>query len=332
MNVFPVTDSTLSAVHIANFVKEKYGMEGAVTVRILKTGINHTYLVSDARGKYTFRVYSFNWRTEKEIAEEIRLLGMLKENSIPISYAIADITSVYIQHFQAPEGLRFGVMFSFAKGGKMLNLPAELHHKAGVIMASMHGVTNNLQLERVIYTPVVLLTNSFEKLEQFLPAGTGEMIYMKSLQKYLHGVFSTVKTGCLREGIVHLDIWFDNMSIDRAADITIFDFDFCGNGWLLLDIAYYILQLYSTEKDENEFNLKKESFLKGYESVTAISDEEKGLIPAAGVALYFFYLGIQCSRYDNWSNNFLNEIYLKRFINLLVKKWADFNSLHPVID
>ncbi|MEP6726854.1 MAG: phosphotransferase [Bacteroidota bacterium] len=328
MNVFPVTDSTLSAVHIANFVKEKYGMEGAVTARILKTGINHTYLVSNARDEYTFRVYSFNWRTEKEIAEEIRLLGMLKENSLPISYAIADIKSVYIQHFQAPEGLRFGVMFSFAKGGKMLNLPAELHHKAGVIMAGMHRVTYNLQLERIIYTPAVLLTNSFEKLEQFLPAGTVEMIYMKSLQKYLHGVFSNVKTGGLREGIVHLDIWFDNMSIDKATDITIFDFDFCGNGWLLLDIAYYILQLYSTEKDENEFNLKKESFLEGYESVTAVSDEEKGLIPAAGAALYFFYLGIQCSRYDNWSNNFLNEIYLKRFINLLVKKWADFHSLH----
>jgi Ser/Thr protein kinase RdoA (MazF antagonist) len=32
--------------------------------------------------------------------------------------------------------------------------------------------------------------------------------------------------------------------------VTIFDFDFCGNGWLCLDIAYYILHLHNIEKYE----------------------------------------------------------------------------------
>jgi Ser/Thr protein kinase RdoA (MazF antagonist) len=89
-----------------------------------------------------------------------------------------------------------------------------------------------------------------------------------------------------------------------------------------------MLQLYSTEKEENECNLKRDSFLKGYESITAISKEEKALLPAAGVSLYFFYLGVQCNRYDNWSNVFLNEIYLKRFINLLIRKWVNFHGLN----
>jgi len=326
MNVFPVSNSTLHPFHIAGFVKRNYQLEGDTVARILKTGISDTYLVTAGCGRYIFRVYSLNWRTEKEIAAEIELVNRLKENDLPVSYALPDKASNYIQHLQAPEGWRFGVLFSFAKGGKMLNIPVDLHRKLGTIMGRMHKVTHELQLERTRYTPQVLLEEPFERLLEFLPAGTEEMIYMASLKKYLLAVLNKSDKNQLRKGMVHLDIWFDNISIDDD-DITVFDFDFCGNGWLVLDIAYYILQLYSTEKDEQEFNLKKESFLAGYASVNAITKEEQELVPAAAVCLYFFYLGVQCRRFDNWSNVFLNEIYLKRFINLLIKKWVNFHEL-----
>ncbi len=327
MTVFPVTDSTLSPAHIAAFLKEKYRLTGLVTARILKTGINHTYLVTTENDKYIFRVYSLGWRTEKEIMEEIRLLQLLKDRTVPVSYAIADAQSNYLQQLQAPEGQRYAVLFSFAKGEKQLNYSAELHYKAGEIMARMHQLTQNLPLERVDYTPGVLLDDSFEKLQQFLSLTTNEMQFMKRLRQYLHKTFRTANEGNLRKGVVHLDIWFDNMVIDQQSAITLFDFDFCGNGWFFLDVGYYILQVFSTEKEGNEFAIKKDAFLKGYESVTPISAEEKELVPAAGAAIYFFYLGVQCNRYDNWSNVFLNEIYLKRFINLLVKKWVDVHQL-----
>ncbi len=327
MDVFPVSDSTLSPVHVAAFVKDAFCFKDNVTARILKTGISHTYLINTGTDKYIFRIYSLNWRTQNEIAEEIRLLNLLKENGLPVSYAIADVNGSYIQQLNAPEGLRYAVLFSFAKGIKMLNMPVELHYNLGQIMAGIHSKTQNLSLQRVTYTPEVLLINSFEKLKEFLDDSTDEMIYMHSLQKFLYKTLTVEQMNDLRKGVVHLDIWFDNISIDKN-EVTIFDFDFCGNGWLLLDIAYYILQVFSTEKDEKEYNLKKESFLQGYESIMPIPLKEKNLIPAAALSLYFFYLGIQCSRYDNWSNNFLNEIYLKRFINLLIKKWADFHGMN----
>jgi len=52
---------------------------------------------------------------------------------------------------------------------------------------------------------------------------------------------------------------------------TLFDFDFCGNGWLCLDIAYYILQLHSTEKDETNRAEKMAAFYEGYQTVEEIS-------------------------------------------------------------
>jgi len=217
-------------------------------------------------------------------------------------------------------------MFSFAKGEKLLNFSAEVHFKVGEIMAKMHRLTSNLKLERVNYAPQIILIDSFEQLEKFISVDTEEMIFMSSTQKYLLDKLAKADVNKIRNGAVHMDIWFDNLSIDENNEITLFDFDFCGNGWLCYDIAYYILQINSTEKDEEECRLKTDAFLSGYESVTKINDEEKRLLPALGVNLYFFYLGIQCQRYD-WSNTFLNEIYLKRFINLLVKKYFEKNNL-----
>jgi Ser/Thr protein kinase RdoA (MazF antagonist) len=324
---FPVTNSTLSAAHLCNFVQHQYNLSANATCRLLKTGINDSYLLTDGEDKYVLRIYSLNWRTEKEINEEIRLLNLLKDNHIPVSYALTDNSGNYINAFDAPEGQRFGVLFTFAKGEKLLNFPAELHYKAGEITARMHQVALNLTLERIDYTAGVILEDSFHQLKKFLPDGNPEMDFMVMAQQYLLKEFEHFNTAELRRGATHMDIWFDNMSIDKATGITLFDFDFCGNGWLCYDIAYYILQLNSTEKDETECQLKTEAFLSGYESIIQISNEEKRIIPMLGVSLYFFYLGIQCSRFDNWSNTFLNEGYLKRFINLLVKKYFEKNGL-----
>jgi Ser/Thr protein kinase RdoA (MazF antagonist) len=324
---FPVINSTLSAAHLCNFVQHQYNLSANTTCRLLKTGINDSYLITDGQDKYVLRIYSLNWRTEKEIEEEIRLLNLLKDNNIPVSYPLTDRVGTYIHSFDAPEGKRFGVLFTFAKGEKLLNFPAELHYKAGEIMARMHQLTLNFNIERVNYTARVILEDSFNQLKKFLPEGNPEMDFMVMAQQYLLKEFEHFNTADLRSGATHMDIWFDNMSIDKDAGITLFDFDFCGNGWLCYDIAYYILQVNSTEKDEAECKQKTEAFLDGYEFITKISDEEKRIIPMLGVSLYFFYLGIQCSRFDNWSNTFLNEGYLKRFINLLVKKYFEKNGL-----
>jgi Ser/Thr protein kinase RdoA (MazF antagonist) len=94
-----------------------------------------------------------------------------------------------------------------------------------------------------------------------------------------------------------------------------------------LILTYYILQLHSTEKDETERAEKMESFYEGYQTIEKISDEEKRIIPTLGVCLYYFYLGVQCSRFHNWSNTFLNEVYLKRFITVLIKNYYEKSVL-----
>jgi len=329
MQPFPVVCSTLSATHLAAYLQQQYGMSNRTTCRLLRAAINHAYLVTDGERKYVFRVYSYNWRSELEITEEIRLLQLLKENDVPVSYALSDPQGNFIQHIPAPEGVRMGVLFSFAKGDKVVSFSEALHYKLGVIMARIHQVTQSVSLQRVQYTPTVLLVDSFERMKQYIRVDTDEMRFMQHAQKHLLQLFQNAPVDILRKGVVHLDIWFDNLNIHNNEDITLFDFDFCGNGWVLYDIAYYTLQLFQIEKEPDQHQLKLDSFLKGYESVTPIHEAEKQLIPAASVSLYFFYLGVQCQRFENWTNTFLNEPYLQRYINILVKKLYQHHQLLP---
>ena len=327
MQPFPVVCSTLSASHLAAYLQQQYHLGAGTTCRLLRAAINHVYLVTDGAQKYVFRIYSLNWRSEKEIAEELRLLELLKKNNIPVSYALPDPQGKIIQHIPAPEGMRMGVLFSYAKGEKSLNFSEALHYKLGQIMARMHQVTLGLSIERVQYTPRVLLIDSFELIKQYLSTDTEEGQWMQQVQPYLLQQYLNAPAHLLRKGVVHLDIWFDNLNIHNNDEVTIFDFDFCGNGWLVHDIAYYIMQIYNTEREPGMYELKLDHFLKGYESVTPIPEQEKQLIPIVSVSLYFFYLGVQCQRFENWTNSFLNETYLKRYVNLVVKKLYSFHQL-----
>ncbi|MEV4885165.1 phosphotransferase [Chitinophaga ginsengisegetis] len=323
MSHFPVSSSNLSAPHLALFVQSQYNVANSVTCHLIKSGVNDTYQVTTSAGKYIFRVYSLNWRTVTDISEELRLLLLLKEGGIPVSWPLADKQGHFIQTLNAPEGERYGVLFSFAEGEKLLHYDDEVHVKAGMVMARMHQLTQSVPLNRVTYTAQNLLVEPFESLKKFLPADTPEMAFMATAQAHLLQVLQKADPAAIRQGVVHMDIWFDNMNIRADQEITLFDFDFCGNGWQCLDVAYYILQLHSLIRDMPECQAKVDRFLEGYTAITPLSTEEQRLIPALGVCMYFFYLGVQCDRYHNWSNSFLNETYLKRFINMLVKRYYE---------
>jgi Ser/Thr protein kinase RdoA (MazF antagonist) len=321
MSKFSVISSTLSPTDIGRFVGERYSMTANTTCKLLKTGINHTYRIDDGNETFIFRIYSYNWRTKEEIKEELNLLQLLKQNDISVSYPIPDSSKNFIQLIDAPEGRRFAVLFSFAKGNKIQTYSKEIHFEIGKIMAQIHSLTKDKKQQRITYTPDVLLNQSLGNIGQFLSDDTEEMQFLIATRSLLEKELLNADNNLLRRGIVHLDIWFDNLNITDDNKITLFDFDFCGNGWLCLDIAYYIMQLHNTEKDENERAKKMKAFYNGYETIEKISDEEKRLIPTLGVCLYYFYLGVQCKRFDNWSNTFINEVYLRRYITVIIKNY-----------
>jgi Ser/Thr protein kinase RdoA (MazF antagonist) len=324
---FSVSHSILAALDIGQFVQRRYALPGAVTCSLIKSGINASYALQAGNVQYVFRVYTHAWRSEAEVDAEVQLLLHLQEHHLAAAYPLVDAVGGYVQRLAAPEGERLAVLFTHAPGEKTPLFTAEAHAEVGRWMGRFHQLTLGRAVDRVTYTPQILLLDSLPKLSRFLPEDCAEMTYLHKLQTHLLALWAQADTTQLRSGVVHIDIWFDNLHVDDDGAITVFDFDFLGNGWLCLDVAYYVLQLHNIERDLEARQQKLDHFLAGYLSVVALSDEERRLLPMLGLSLYFFYLGIQCERYENWSNAFLNTRYLKRFTTELVRRYAEENGV-----
>ena len=324
MTPFPATASTLSAKALGQFAIEKYGLDSESTCTLFRTGINHTYFITGNNFKYALRVYSFEWRTKPEIQEELRLLLLLKENYISVSYPIPDNKGEFIQEINAPEGIRYTVLFSFAQGDKVRFMDNNTCRAIGSLMAQLHKITVNQTINRIEYNAKTLLDLPYSYAKQFFSVQLPEMQFVKEISTKIAESFSKANVQHVKKGVVHLDIWYDNMSITDGNEITVFDFDFCGNGWQLLDVAYFCKQLFHIETDKDIYEQKRQSFIDGYVNVNKLSAAEIELIPHAGAAIYIFYLGVQSQRFD-WSNIFLTENYLKMYVGR-IKAWTDYHS------
>lgn len=266
MNFFPVTESTLSASHLADEILGHYKLAAPVSCKLLRTGMNHLYLVTAADRKYVFRVYTRNWRTRDEISEEVWLLNMLKENDVPVAYPIASKTGDEILSLDAPEGTRYVVLFSYAKGKKDPRFSAKTSFHIGRSLARMHALTAGLELRRIAYTPAVMFDESFSHLTGFFGTESAEVKRIQQLNSFLKGRYQHVDTPAFSRGVVHLDAWLDNMHIQGETEITFFDFDFCGNAWLIHDVAYFLFQLHATN-NESDYHPKAAAFIDGYTTV-----------------------------------------------------------------
>lgn len=194
-------------------------------------------------------------------------------------------------------------------------------------MATIHQKTYQVQLQRITYTPEVLLHCPLKHLSLFLSDDTDEMRFMKRISALITTEWEKIAWQEVRTGVAHLDLWFDNLNVDAGGNITVFDFDFCGNGPLCLDLAYYRMQLFNIERDQEKCDSKLSAFMSGYESVIRIPEEEKRILPLLGIAVYTFYLGTQCARFNDWSGAFLSEPYLKRFISQIIERYAGLHDL-----
>ncbi len=320
MTIFPVSTSTLSEKELGEFIKDAYSLNKNFSCKLFRTGMNHTYFLSDSNTKYVLRVYSYNWRFKLEITEEIELLKLLKDHNLSVSTPIEDKNGKYIQEINAPEGIRYAVLFSFAQGEKVRFLKKETCFLIGSLMAKIHNITLNKTIKRISYDEKSLLELPYQYLTQFFAEKLPEMKFIKEISKF----FQKTDFENTQKGLVHMDIWYDNMAVLNEKEITFFDFDFCGNGWQVLDVGYFCKQLFHVESDKKEYELKMLSFLDGYQSIRALSENEQKLIPKAGLVVFVFYLGVQAQRYD-WSNIFLSENYLKMFTGRM-KSWMEYNK------
>lgn len=227
MKAFPIIASILSPKELGDFILNQYQLEDDFDCTLFRTGVNHTYFLTNKDSKYVIRVYCCNWRTKLEIQEELNLLNLLKSNNISISSPIADKNGDLIQEINAPEGLRYVVLFTFAKGEKMRFMSQETCFAIGSMMAKIHNVTATKRIDRVDYNAEVLMHQAYDKLNVFFSGDLDELKYLKQISSQIENRLEETAFSEDQKGIVHLDIWYDNLSVNKDNEIIIFDFDNC---------------------------------------------------------------------------------------------------------
>ncbi|WP_172281603.1 phosphotransferase [Chryseobacterium sp. LAM-KRS1] len=323
---FPTINSTLSPNELGKFIQRNYKLTDKTECKVFRLAMNHLYIVHDDENKYVFRVYTHNWRSQLEIEEELKLLIHLKEAGRQVAFPIADQSNNFIQEIEASEGTRFGVLFSYAKGIKTAKFSHQTSFLIGQALAKVHQSTENIELKRITYNAQNLLKNPIIRTKEFYSKNVNENEFLETLSAFLTQKMNSTDKRKMRYGAVHLDVWFDNLHIDNEKEITFFDFDFCGNGYLCFDISYFLFQLFTTHLNEEEYQVKADSFIKGYETVTKISNEEKKFLPYACLAIMTYYISVQCDRFEYWTNIFLNEDHLKRMVGNL-KRWIAYQKI-----
>ncbi len=327
-NFFPAQYSTLSATALKDGLIKTYDLDQSTTCRLLIRNVSDTYILENQNQKYIFKIYRDAHRKRNEIEAEVELLNILIANGNSVSYPIRDVEGKQIQQFNAIEGLRNGVMFTFAEGKVILDL--EEHHliQLGHDMAKLHQSTSSIKLinPRPIFNFETTLFEPLKDLEAHFSEMKEEYAYLKRISEKVVQKFEEFDTSTFSYGYCHYDFFPKNFHFDEQGKITFFDFDFAGEGYLINDLMSFLNHYFfhqqsnSISKDQAEKDFA--TFLAAYQQLRPLTDDELKAIPYLGITFHIFFLKFFYDHYDDWSNIFLTPRYTKHRV-ALIKKWED---------
>jgi Ser/Thr protein kinase RdoA (MazF antagonist) len=165
-------------------------------------------------------------------------------------------------------------------------------------MASMHSFTTGKQIPDLQrrYTPESIVEGTMQAIQSVLPAHPEVHQKLESMFALLRKLLRPEMLQELKTGICHGDPHYENIFIESAINkLTMYDFDFSGNGYLLYDIGSFCFY-----ERHNEKNI--EAFLRGYSQVLPLSQRELALIAHFKILMRLFHLGARSRNADGIKN------------------------------
>lgn len=291
MTVFPAEYSTLSAKTLLKMIIENYHTSSDSSICYLKRGFNDSYLIKTKSERFILRIYKFNWRSLDSIETELKLLRYLNENSISVSFPIADKKENFIQEISAPEGIRYAVLFSFAEGEVIRKLSVDQSYLLGAETGKIHALTQNKSFGPTAqeYTIETQFSDALTTLKPILVEYPNEYNSLIQLKDNFINLFNSLEKNEISFGICHGDLQSENFHITGSDQFTFFDFDFFGNGYLAYDIGVFMWY-----DHKNKGPKIMESFLKGYLTQQKLSTIEIKLIPYFSALRAIFQMTMYC--------------------------------------
>lgn len=293
---FPVNYSTADPDALALFISRQYGLTGC-RCELLLRGVSDTYRVStDETGQFIFRVYRKEQRSLADVLTETDLLVSLREKGVSVSYPIVANDGAVIQSIEAPEGRRYAVLFSYAKGRSYQQLSTAQLQSLGREIAAFHNVsaTFNQREGARVFDVETLFRGPVNRVAPYFEKDPVGYAWLKSAAERACSALSTLNTSVFPMGYCQFDFLPKNFHFDYEDQVTLFDFDFVGYGWLVNDLMTFHVHVsldilhkrITREEGERQFNVMVDA----YRGRRPLSDEELKAIPWLSLGFWIFYM------------------------------------------
>ena len=264
-----------------NFLEKYYDLGDLLSIKEITQGVENTnYIIETKYSRYILTLYE-NRVSSKDIPFFINLLVHLDNKNIECPKPITMKNKKYTETLNG----RHAAIFSFLNGKSIINIKNEHCSLVGETLANIHQKTNNLKIHRENNL-------SFKHWSKLYKSIKNPLTSIKvNLDKEIVNELNFLNINWpqnLPVGIIHGDLFPDNIFFNSSSLSGVIDFYFACNEFYAFDIAICI-NAWCFEKD-NSFNITKaKHLLEGYRNYRDLSIEELKYLPilCRGSALRF---------------------------------------------
>ncbi|GAA3623475.1 phosphotransferase enzyme family protein [Flavivirga jejuensis] len=325
---FPTEKSILSIEGIKKYILSEYDLEENCKCLFYRPGLNDTYKIEESEKLFYLRIYNSKWRTKHDVESEIILIKHLSANGLDVASPVENKNNQFIMEINAPEGIRYAVLFKSALGRCVDKLDEKQSLNYGKMVSSIHESSDKLdKLNRFNLDMNHLLEQPLSNIKPFFKNREADFNYLRTTANSLSSkIFELIAQSELDYGICHGDFHHGNVFFDEEDNISVFDFDCFGYSWRAYDLSVFLWSCvppYNWKEEDNRKRMQLwESFLDGYSSLKPISKDE---IKAAFVFVairHIWFLGLQTIKTDTKGQEWLNDNYFDYAIKF-IKKWIE---------
>jgi len=267
-----------------SYINKNFETKKFISFKGIKQGIENTnYLLRTKNKKFILTIFEKRV-SKKEIPFFMKLMDQLNDSKINCPKPLRNYKGNYLFNLKN----KTACIVSYLGGKDKKNLSLKNCYDIGKIIAVMHSATKKIKLYRKNSMGIKNLNPLFQGIKFKSKKFT-------NLEKFLKISFIDIKKKWpkkLPNGIIHGDLFIDNIFFKNNKISGIIDFYFAANDYFMYEIAICINAL-CFDKLKNKFILNKKKvskLIEGYESIRKISKKEKAAlnILCRGAALRYF--------------------------------------------
>lgn len=252
-------------------------------VKLLCQSENATFAVSNAKERFALRIHRPNYHSKHDILSELAWLNALQHDGISVPEAILSTQQHSVLELTASDGsIRYAVLFKWITGEMpTTHVDPTAFKQLGHITAKLHQHSKNWHrpesFQRIIWNHNTMVSPDSHwgdwrhapHLQQ-----TDHSIIEEAIAQIDHAM-TTLGQSPEYYGLIHADLRLTNLLL-QDGKIGVIDFDDCGMGWFMHDLAAAI----SFNEHHPQAEQWIEQWIQGYEQHAHISDPEYVLIPS----------------------------------------------------